>query len=187
MQISPLVIVFILSTLCLLASCSSQTPAASPDQVASRSTKIGASLNEKVALAASDIPTQALTQIKELHPNFTVSEAEKEFKHGNTYLDIEGEVDDREIEFDMLQTETGWQIVEVQRDLSWDQLPESVATALKNDAPSFEPKRIIESVQFGTEITIFEFYSVSSTGKESRKEVKLEKGVASVLQSEWKH
>ena len=62
-----------------------------------------------------------------------------------------------------------------------------MAEALKDDAPTFEPKRIIESVQYGTEITIYEFYAVDAEGKESRKEVKVENGVATVLDKEWTH
>ena len=75
----------------------------------------------------------------------------------------------------------------MQRDLTWDQLPEIVANALEKDSPDFEPKRIIESVQYGTAITIYEFYAVGVDGTESRKEVKVEQGVAAVLDEEWTH
>ena len=152
-----------------------------------KTTQIGSTLNEKVALDISQIPASAMDEIKAIKPGFVVEEAEKEFKHGNVYLDIEGEADGKEIEFDMLQTESGWKVVEVQRDLTWAQLPKDVAEALKDDAPTFEPKRIIESVQYGTEITIYEFYAVDAEGKESRKEVKVENGVATVLDKEWTH
>lgn len=149
--------------------------------------KIGATLNKKVELAKEEIPADAMATVLALHPNFSVNEVEKEFKHDNVYLDLEGEVDGTEIEFDMLQTENGWEIVEVQRDLVMEQLPPVVADVLTGEAPDFEPKRIIESKQFGTDITIFEFYAVSEDGTESRKEVKLENGEASLLEKEWKH
>jgi len=152
-----------------------------------KTTKIGSTLNEKVALDVSQIPASAMKEIKAIKPNFVVGEAEKEFKHGNVYLDVEGEADGKEIEFDMLQTESGWKVVEVQRDLTWEQLPKDVAKALKTGSPDFEPKRIIESVQHGTDITIYEFYAVDASGKESRKEVKVEDGVTSVLDEEWTH
>ena len=149
--------------------------------------KIGSTLNEKVALDIGQIPASAMNEIQAIKPDFVVEQAEKEFKHGNVYLDIEGEVDGSEIEFDMLQTESGWKVVEVQKDLTWDQLPDNVAAALEMDSPAFEPKRIIESVQFGTEITIYEFYAVHADGTESRKEVKVEHGAATVLDEEWTH
>lgn len=152
-----------------------------------KAAKIGATLNKKVELGMTDIPKDALKTVLELHPEFKVNEAEKEFKHDKVYLDLEGEVDGKEIEFDMLQTDSGWEIVEVQRDLVWEQLPENVATALKTEAPDFIAKRIIESGQYGTDITVYEFYAVDANGKESRKEVKLENGVATLLKKEWKH
>ncbi len=157
------------------------------EEAPAKEAKIGATLNEKVELALTEIPEQAMQTIRELHPGFVVAEAEKEFKHDKVYLDIEGELDGREIEFDMLQTETGWAIVEVQRDLVWEQLPPNVAVALSQNAPDFAPKRIIESQQYGTDITVYEFYAVDADGTESRKEVKLEAGVASVLEQEWQH
>jgi hypothetical protein len=151
------------------------------------SNKVGSTLNKKVPLAISEIPASAMAEIKAIKPDFVVGEAEKEFKHGNVYLDVEGEADGAEIEFDMLQTESGWKVVEVQRDLTWDQLPVDVANALTAGAPGFEPKRIIESLQYGTEVTIYEFYAVDADGTESRKEVKVERGVATVLDEEWTH
>lgn len=152
-----------------------------------KAAKIGSTLNKKVALDVSQIPPSAMEEIKTIKPGFVEEEAEKEFKHGNVYLDIEGEVDGKEIEFDMLQTESGWKVVEVQRDLTWSQLPNDVAEALKTDSPGFMPRRIIESVQHGTDITIYEFYAVDANGKESRKEVKVENGVTTVLNEEWTH
>ena len=151
------------------------------------STKVGSTLNEKVARDIDQIPASAMSEIMSIKPGFVAEEAEKEFKHGNIYLDIEGEADGKEIEFDMLQTESGWKVVEVQRDLTWSQLPQNVAQALKTDSPDFEAKRIIESVQYGTEITVYEFYAVDAEGKESRKEVKVENGAATVLDEEWTH
>lgn len=151
-------------------------------------TKIGATLNEKVGMSISDIPDNALTAIKAIEPSFTVNEVEKELKHGKTYLDVEGVLaDGREIEFDMLQVADEWKVVEVQRDLVWSQLPENVSGALKQSSPDFEAKRIIESIQHGTGITVYEFYAVDSQGKESRKEVKVEGGEAVVLAKEWQH
>ena len=149
--------------------------------------KVGATLHKKVGLLLADIPAQAMQEIKALQPDFEAKEAEKELKHGNTYLDIEGEVDGREIEFDMLQTERGWQVVEVQRDLVWQQLPKTVIAELEQKQPKLKPKRIIESIQHGKDVTIYELYSVDQAGKEAKTEVKLENGQASLLDKEWTH
>jgi hypothetical protein len=163
------------------------SPALAGGDQQEKTAKIGSTLNEKVALDISQVPPSAMDEIKAIQPGFVAEEAEKEFKHGNVYLDVEGEADGKEIEFDMLQTESGWKVVEVQRDLTWAQLPQNVAEALQADSPEFEPKRIIESVQHGTQITIYEFYAVDGDGTESRKEVKVENGTATVLDEEWRH
>jgi hypothetical protein len=150
--------------------------------------KIGSTLNKKEALNIDDLPESALSAIKEIKPDFVASEAEKEFKHGNVYLDVEGALaDGSEIEFDMLQEGNNWKVVEIQRDLKWQQLPKSVSTALLENTSDFTAKRIIESIQHGTNITVYEFYSVDTAGKEFRKEVKLENRVAMVLDEEWQH
>ncbi len=150
--------------------------------------KIGATLNNKVSLNLEELPPSALQAIMAIEPNFAMQEAEKESKHGKTYLDVEGHLPNGdEIEFDMLETDGIWQVVEVQRDLTWEQLPGNVASALTSHDSSFIPKRIIESKQHGTPVTVYEFYAVDSDGKESRKEVKVEGGEATVLKKEWQH
>lgn len=149
--------------------------------------KIGSTLNSKEDVPVSQIPQAVLNAIKALHPDFKAQEAEKEFKHDKVYLDVEGELNGLEVEFDLLQMPDGWTIVEVQRDLHWEDLPTSVAEVLTHQAPDFEPRRIIESIQHNTDTTIYEFYAVSSEGIESRKEVMLKEGVATVLQKEWQH
>lgn len=166
-----------------LFSCSAGDPASNHAE----QKKIGSTLNSKQALAISEVPAQAMQKIAALYPEFIAKEVEKEFKHEKVYLDIEGEISGNEIEFDMLQTPEGWEIVEVQRDLVLADLPATVAQTLSREAPGFEPVRIIESKQFGTAITIYEFYAVSSNGVESRKEVMLENGSATLLQEEWQH
>ena len=152
-----------------------------------REPKIGSTLNSKQDVPLSQIPPAALKAIEALYPEFEAQEAEKEFKHDKVYLDVEGELDGSEIEFDLLKMPDGWTIVEVQRDLHWEDLPTTVAEVLTHQAPDFEPRRIIESIQHNTDTTIYEFYAVSSEGIESRKEVMLKKGVATVLQKEWQH
>ena len=150
--------------------------------------KIGSSLHKKEEISIDNIPKGVLTEVKTLAPNMTINEAEKEYKNGSIYIDVEGELEDgSEIEFDLLKTGDKWQVVEIQRDLTIDQLPKNVVVALESNSPKFIAKRIIESIQHGENITIYEFYGISPQGKEVRKEVKLENGNAEVLVKEWAH
>lgn len=157
-------------------------------QTESASTQpVGASLNEKFDLKLSEVPQQALAEVLKLQPDFQLAEADKELKHGHTYIDLEGtKSDGSEVEFDLLLQEGQWRVMEVQRDLSLAQCPANVVQALKKGAPSFEPKRIIESDQ-RTGVIVYEFFTVHGDGTEELKEVKLENGQAELLTKAWQH
>lgn len=145
--------------------------------------QVGSSLNEKYDLDLSAIPATALTEILKMKPDFIAKEAEKELKHGKTYLDIEGiDALGNEVEFDMLQKGGTWQVVEVQRDLTLKQCPKAVIDVL----PSITPKRIIESDQTNG-IIVYEFYTIAADGDEEKYEVKFENNKAELLSKEWQH
>ncbi|EWH08256.1 putative alginate lyase [Catenovulum agarivorans DS-2] len=149
--------------------------------------QVGATLNHKQSLALADIPAGVIKQIAAVRPKFVAKEAEKEFKHGKVYIDVEGlDQYGNEIEFDMLQQDGTWKIVEIQRDLEMSQCPDSVVIALTKAHPDIQPKRIIESEQATGEI-IYEFYTVDSAGQEAKYEVKLANGTAELLNQEWQH
>ena len=145
--------------------------------------QVGASLHKKYEIELSDIPASAMAAILKIKPDFVAKEAEKELKHGNHYLDIEG-VDNNgnEVEFDMLQQDGLWQVVEIQRDLTIEQCPAAVVNVL----PKITAKRIIESDQTNG-IVIYEFYTVAADGTEKKYEVKLENNQAELLTKEWQH
>ncbi|WP_017445291.1 hypothetical protein [Gayadomonas joobiniege] len=166
----------------LLVSVAMTTFASCTDQE-----QIGASLHEKVELTLEEIPAQAKEVIKQARPGFTPKEAEKEFKHGNTYIDIEGlDKNGNEIEFDMMLRDGQWEIVEIQRDLRIQETPQKVVEALQAKYPNIKAKRIIESEQTTGEV-IYEFYTRDDSGNEAKYEVKLENGNAEFLEQEWQH
>ncbi|WAJ72158.1 hypothetical protein [Catenovulum adriaticum] len=158
-----------------------------------KESKIGASLNKKVELSIAELPQQVTDVINQARPGFVVKEAEKEYKHGNVYIDVEGlDKDGNEIEFDLLKQNNRWQIVEIQRDLTLKQTPDIVVAALKSEQPNIQPKRIIESEQVtgkqANRVIIYEFYTVNpSSGDEKKFEVKLSAGKAELLKHEWQH
>ncbi len=164
-----------------------QSPLASAGSVSDAQQKVGATLHSKISLAIEDVPLGAMALIKSSFPGFQADEVEQESKHGNVYLDIEGQLAGKETEFDLLQTPDGWKIVEVQRDIEWLALPEQVAVEFSEKQPGPKPARIIESVQYGTAITIYELYFVDTAGVESKQEIKFEDGMAELLEAEWQH
>lgn len=158
-----------------------------------KESKIGASLHQKVELKVTELPKQVTNAINKTHPDFVAKEAEKEHKHGNIYIDVEGlDKHGNEVEFDLLKQGEYWKIVEIQRDLTLKQTPEIVVSALKSEHPNIEPKRIIESEQVSSghtsRVVIYEFYVVNqSSGDEQKFEVKLSEGKAKLLKNEWQH
>ncbi|WP_440906277.1 hypothetical protein ACMZOO_08615 [Catenovulum sp. SX2] len=155
--------------------------------VMSAGKQVGSSLNLKEDIAVTDIPAEVMQVILQARPGFSLLQAEKEFKHGHVYIDVEGlDTNGNEIEFDMLKQNGKWQIVEIQRDLVLAQCPAEVVQALTNVHPQINPKRIIESEQTSGEV-IYEFYTVDQAGKEAKFEVKYANGQAELLESEWQH
>lgn len=149
-----------------------------------QSESVGSTLNNKFGVELADVPVAVKRVIKSAYPKFKMQEAEKEFKQGNTYFDIEG-VDEHgeDLEFDMLLGKDGaWTIAEIQRDLSEEQCPKSVIMLFRQQVKEVAIARIIESDQ-GDGVVIYEFYTVEK-GQEKKYEIKRE---LSFLEKEWKH
>lgn len=144
---------------------------------------VGSTLHKKEQVDLADVPKAVLSVIHSANPEFKMSEAEKEFKHGNTYYDVEGvDGNGNEIEFDMLLGGDGtWSIAEIQRDLTLDQCPKMVVDLYQSKV-GVEPARIIESDQ-GDGTVIYEFYT-READKEKKYEIKLS---ARLLEKEWTH
>lgn len=148
---------------------------------------VGSSLHNKQELAINDIPTNVIKIIKEARPNVKIIGAEKELKHGNTYIDVEALTQSGDdIEFDMLLKDGDWRIAEIQRDLAFNQLPKSVQDKYTTELANADASRIIESDQ-GDGTVIYEFYVVTKQGIESKHEIKLANGETQLLTEEWAH
>ena len=148
---------------------------------------VGASLHKKQELAVADIPKEVLAVVRQARPKAQITGAEKEWKHGKTYIDVEAKDEQgAEIEFDLLQTEKGWKIAEVQRDLAFKDVPKPVSESLLAKHPGAKPARVIESDQ-GDGVIVYEFFLVAADKSEKKHEVKFEAGKATLLKTEWKH
>ena len=168
-----------------MGGCSEKT--ATEEVAASPEAEIGASLNDKSDVSIDDVPEAVLAAARAVRPDITYTEAEKETRNGVTYYDVGGEdVNGQEVELDIMQDGDGWRVVEVQRDISFDETPDAVKAALLAAAPGAEPARIIESDQTDG-VIIYEFYTRDIDGAESKYEVKLENGEAEFLEEEWAH
>ena len=142
---------------------------------------------EVTEIQLSDVPQNVKTLVMAERDGFEMVEVLKKVRDGRTYYDVEGELPSGdEIEFDVLMTANGPEIVEIQRDILWSQVP-SKARSFVNAANTDELEivRVIESVQTDDSI-IYEIF-VAGHKSEPRFEAQVKDGETTLLTSRWKH
>lgn len=135
---------------------------------------------------AADIPAEIVAAAEREIPGMKISGAEVKDREGRRYYDVEGtRADGAEVELDVLQTPRGWEIVEIQRDIPWADVPieaRNVAVpALKNIVPA----RVIESRQTDGRI-IYELFKPGAAHTPAF-EIMVDRGKASLLTKAWPH
>lgn len=148
--------------------------------------QVEASGKSKVAI--TEVPGDVMAAANAAGPGFTAKEAEQETRDGRRYFDIEGVLaDGSEIEFDIMESEGRWQVVETQRDIAFDIAPAPVRNAVKAQDARFAPGRVIESTQ-NDGVVIYELYGPKGGDPQGQKvEVKWNGREAEILTEEWAH
>ena len=138
-------------------------------------------------VALSDVPQSVKDVVKAARADFQMSEVLKKVRDGRVYYDVEGELPgDVEIEFDVLMTEQGPKIVEIQRDIVWSDVPSNARKVVDvANKDNLEIVRIIESVQTDNSIIYEVFVAGHSDGP--RFEVQAKAGEVHLLPERWKH
>lgn len=148
-------------------------------------TKVDASGKEPAALES--LPDEVKAAALAARPELTISEAEYETRDGNEYYDVGGIMPDgSEIELDMTRVDGAWTVVEFQRDIGMELVPEPVAEVLAGVGADWVPARIIESDQ-GDGTVIYEFFGPGDGEEQIKKEVKWTDEQAELLVDEWRH
>ena len=159
---------------CALSSCSQ-----------SDAPRSNAAVTTEIAL--SDVPQSVREVVMATRADFEMAEVLKKVRDGRVYYDVEGELPGgEEIEFDVLMTEHGPKVVEIQRDMAWGDVPSNarkVVDAANKD--NLEIVRIIESVQTDQSIIYEVFVAGHSDGP--RFEVQTKAGDVKLLPERWKH
>lgn len=147
--------------------------------------KVDASGKEATELDA--VPAEVMAAAKAARPDLSISGAEYETRDGNEYYDVGGTLPDgSELELDMTNIDGVWTVVEIQRDISIDLLPEGVGDLLSGKFPEWQPERIIESDQ-GDGVVVYEFFGKSEAGEDTKIEIKWAQEQAELLIDEWVH
>lgn len=136
----------------------------------------------------ADVPAQVLAAARAARPGFTAIEAEAEIREGRRYYDIGGTLaDGSEVEFDIMEENGRWRVVEIQRDIPLADLPAAVRSAAIAHDSAFVPGRIIESTQ-ADGLVIYELFGPRGGEPLRRKiEIKWDGSKAEVLTLEWAH
>ena len=140
-----------------------------------------ASAAEITEIALTDVPADIVSLVQETSPDFEMKEVLRKLRDGRTYFDVEGELPSGdEIEFDVLMTDAGPQIVEIQRDIAWKEVPKKVRKITnKANSEKLDVVRIIESKQTDNSI-IYEIF-VEGQKSDPKFEVQVSDGQAKLL------
>ena len=134
----------------------------------------------------STIPPEVAAAVRAAMPQMTIGEAELKERDGRRYYDVEGTLPGgAEIELDLLQTATGWSVVEIQRDIPWAEAPHPVHGAAAGPTKGVAPARVIESRQADGTI-IYELFAPGRPDTPAV-EVMWKDGQAKVLAETWPH
>jgi len=116
----------------------------------------GVSSTENVEIALNDVPVDVRNLVMAASPKFTMVEVVKKHRDGRIYFDVEGELPNgNEIEFDILITDDGPKIVEIQRDIRWKTVPKAAKKIVrKANADKAKIVRVIESKQAEADMTV---------------------------------
>ena len=146
----------------------------------------GAPETKITPVAAADLPPAVTTAVKAAAPGLVIKEAELKEREDRRYFDVEGVLPDgAEIEFDLLEKDGRWEIVETQRDIAWVSAPQAVRDAATKAAHAVAPVRVIESTQ-SDGMVIYELFAAGQP-KAPALEVSWKNGVAKVLAEAWPH
>lgn len=132
------------------------------------------------------LPASVTAAIAAERPDFEVEEVLKKVRDGRVYYDVEGEVaDGSELEFDVLINGEEAQIVEIQRDLAWSDVPEEVRNVALSASEGADPVRTIESTQTDGAV-IYEFFA-DGQPSDPAWEVRVHGGEVKLLDERWVH
>jgi hypothetical protein len=107
--------------------------------------------------AASAVPAEIAAAVSAAAPGITITRGEAD--DANNEYEVTGTMPGGdEVEFDMVQSNGEWTVLEIQRDVAWSSVPEPVRAAAAAAPNPFEPARVIESRQPADGSIVFELF-----------------------------
>jgi hypothetical protein len=130
----------------------------------------------------AEAPAEAAALVESAMPGFTIMTVEREDVAGQTEWEIGGtDAQGTPYEFDIMQSSAGWSVLEIQRDIQWQDVPQAVRDAVAAAPNGFEPARVIESRQPADGSVIYELFTVEQPAHTAVMEVRFMDGEAAVM------
>ena len=137
-------------------------------------------------MSPAELPEAVTRAIAAERTGFTPLEVQKKARDGRVYYDVEGQMPDgSEIEFDVLLTSQGADVVEIQRDLAFADIPQAVQAEALAASGGAMPARVIESGQTDG-AGIYEFFAEGQPADPAF-EIRLRAGQVERLSERWVH
>ena len=132
---------------------------------------------------AASVPEEIASVALAAMPDVTITGGE--LNPGNGEFEIVGMTPSGdEVEFDMVQSNGAWAVLEIQRDIAWSTVPEPVRALAGAQPDAFEPARVIESTQGADGSIVYELFRATEDGSPAPRlalEVRWHEGNAEVL------
>lgn len=137
-------------------------------------------------LTPAELPPALTARVLAASPGLTITGAERKEREDRIYFDVAGQrPDGAEIELDVQQIDGDFDIVEIQRDMTFNDMPAAVRALTETALGQNRPVRIIESVQKDG-LVIFELFAAGQPAEPSV-EIRYEGGEARLLTDRWPH
>ena len=129
--------------------------------------------------AASGVPAEIAAAVSAASPGITITSGELDAP--NNEYEVTGTMPNGdEVEFDMVQSNGAWTVLEIQRDVAWSSVPEPVRAAAAAAPKPVEPVRVIESRQAADGSVVYELFPAEGQGE--MVEVRWHDGKAAVIE-----
>lgn len=130
----------------------------------------------------AEAPAEAAALVQAAMPGFTIMSVEREDVDGQTEWEIAGmDAQSAPYEFDIMQSSSGFSVLEIQRDIAWSEAPQAVRDAVAAAPNGFEPARVIESRQPVDGSVVYELFTVEQPAHQAVMEVRYMDGEAAVM------
>ncbi len=132
---------------------------------------------------AAAVPEEIASVALAAMPDVTILGGE--LNPGNGEFEIVGTLPNGdEVEFDMVQSNGQWAVLEIQRDISWASVPGPVRAVMDAQPNPFVPARVIESTQGADGSIVYELFRATADGSPAPRlalEIRWHEGNAVVL------